>query len=244
VTSIEKEKNKTMKADLPMRRILPAAALPALLLSMLLTACGTNRPAPREAAAPPVTSTAQADQQLAAVARERAGIEARFAERERVCYDKFFVTSCLDEAKERRRAGLAAQRAIEVQAERFKRQAGVEERDRKLAEAEKKFREEEAALAKEPPKPVRTVEAAPPPRAATVPSRIAERDAKLKAAQAKEAAQAPKRAQSVRDYEARKAESAERQREVARKKAEKAAKAAKKAEEDKARAARSASPAQ
>ena len=41
-------------------------------------------------------------------------------------------------------------------------------------------------------------------------------------------------AKNVRDYERRKAESEERQREVARKKAERAAKAAKKAEEEKA----------
>jgi predicted small lipoprotein YifL len=238
VNPIEKENNKTMKTDLLMRRAVPAA-----LLSLLLAACGTNGPAPREAPPPPVTSVAQADQQLAAVARERAGIEARFAERERVCYDKFFVTSCLDEAKERRRSALAAQRAIEVQAERFKRQAVVDERDRKLAEADKKYREEEARMAAEPPKPAREVEAAPAPRAPTAPGRIAERDAKLKAAKDKEVAGASKRAQNVRDYERRKAESDERQRDVARKKAERAARAAKKAEEEKARAAKSASPA-
>jgi hypothetical protein len=190
-----------------------------------------------------VTSVAQADQQLASVARERAAIEARFAERERVCYAKFFVTSCLDEAKERRRSALAAQRAIEVQAERFKRQAVVDERDRKLLEADKKYREEEARMAAEPPKPPRAVEAAPPPRAPTAPGRIAERNAKLKAAQDKDAAEAAKRAQNVKDYERRKAESEERQRDVARKKAEREAKAAKKAEEEKAKAAGTPAPA-
>jgi colicin import membrane protein len=228
-----------MKAHMFMRRGVPGA-----LLCLLLTACAGNGPAPREAAPPPVTSVAQADLQLAAVARERAGIESRFAERERVCYAKFFVTSCLDEAKERRRSALAAQRAIEVQAERFKRQATVEERDRKLAEADKKYREEEARLAAEPPKPARVVEAAPAPRAPTAPARVAERDARLKAAEAKDAADAPKRAQNVRDFERRKAESEERQRDVARKKAERAAKAAKKAEEEKAKAALSPAPAQ
>jgi hypothetical protein len=200
---------------------------------LLLAACGANRPAPHEVAPPPVTSVAQADAQLAAVARERTAIEVRFAERERVCYNKFFVTGCLDEAKERHRSALAAQRAIEVQAERFKRQAAVDERDRKLAEADKRYREEEGRLSAEPPKPEHVVEPAPAPRASTVPARVAERDARLKAAQAKEAAEAPKRAQNVRDYERRKAESLERQRDVERRKAERAAKAAKKAEEDK-----------
>jgi hypothetical protein len=234
---IEKENKKTMKADTLMRRGLPAA-----MLSLLLAACGANRPAPQEVPPPPVSSVAQADQQLASVARERAGIEARYAERERVCYDKFFVNRCLDEAKERRRSALAAQRAIEVQAERFKRQAVVDERDRKLLDADKKYREEEAALAAQPPQPTKPVAEVAAPRAPTVPRRVAERNAKLKAAEAKEAADAPKRAQNVRDFERRKAESEERQRDVARKKAERAAKLAKKAEEEKARAAKAANP--
>jgi hypothetical protein len=218
------------------------AAVQGSLLCVLLAACAGNRPAPREVPPPPVTSVAQADQQLAAVARERAAIEARFAERERVCYDKFFVNRCLDDAKERRRSSLAAQRAIEVQAERFKRQAVVDERDRKLAEADQRYREEEARLAAQPPQPVRAAQEAPPPRAPSVPGRVAARDARLKEAQAKEAAAAPERARKVRDYESRKAESEERQREVARRKAERAAKAAKQAEEEKARAAKAATP--
>lgn len=218
-------------------------AVQGSLLCVLLAACAGNRPAPREVPPPPVTSVAQADQQLAAVARERAAIEARFAERERVCYDKFFVNRCLDEAKERHRSSLAAQRAIEVQAERFKRQAVVDERDRKLAEADQHYREEEARLAAQPPQPARAAQEAPAPRAPSVPGRVAARDARLKEAKAKETAEAPDRAKKVRDYESRKAESAERQREVARRKAERAAKAAKQAEEEKARAAKTPAPA-
>ena len=203
---------------------LPSTLVLAVALAGLLAACAGIDPAPREVAAPPVTSVAQADQQLAAVARERAAIEARFAERERVCYDKFFVNNCLDEAKERRRSALAAQRAIEVQAEHFKRQAVVEERDRNLAEAERRFKEQEARMAAEPPKPAAepTPAPAPAPRKAVAPERMAERDARLRAQKQQEAANAGKRAQNVRDYEARKAESAERQRKVAERKAEKA----------------------
>ncbi len=204
-------------------------ALAGALSVTLLTACAGPDVVPREVPPPPVTSVAQADGQLAAVARERAAIEARFAERERVCYDKFFVNSCLDEAKERRRSALAAQRAIEVQAERFKRQAAVEERDRNLAEAERRFKEQEARLAAEPPKPAPEPAPLPPPRKPTVPARMAEHDARLRAAHKEDAANAAKRAQNVRDYEARKAQSEERQRKVAERKAEKAAKAAKEA---------------
>jgi hypothetical protein len=205
----------------------------AALSAALLAACAGPDVVPREVPPPPVTSVAQADQQLAAVARERAGIEARFAERERVCYDKFFVNSCLDEAKERRRSALAAQRAIEVQADRFKREAVVVERDRNLAEAERRFQEQEARLAAEPAAPTPAAAPVPPPRKPTVPGRVAERDAHLRAARQAEAADAGKRAQNVREFEARKAESAERQRKVAERKAERAAKAAKEAKEAK-----------
>ncbi len=218
-----------MKADFVTDTRTRLHALAVALSAALLTACASQDVVPHEVPPPPVTSVAQADQQLAAVARERAAIEARFAERERVCYDKFFVNNCLDEAKERRRSALAAQRAIEVQAERFKRQAIVEERDRNLAEAERRFKEQEARLAEEPPKPAPEPTPPPPPRKPTVPGRMAEHNARLRAAQQAEAANAAKRAQNVRDYEARKAQSEERQRKVAQRKAEKAAKEAKEA---------------
>jgi hypothetical protein len=210
-----------------------SALLPALLLAALLSACAGPEPVARDVPPPPVTSVAQADQQLAAVARERAAIEARFAERERVCYDKFFVNRCLDDAKEHRRTALAAQRAIEVQAERFKRQAIADERDRNVAEAERRFEEQDARMAAEPPKPAPTPTPVPPPRKPVAPGRIAERDARLRTAQQQEAADAGKRAQNVRDYEARKAEAEERQRKVAQRKAEKAAKAAQDAKDGK-----------
>jgi hypothetical protein len=220
-----------MKADFVTDTRTCLRALAAALSAALLAACASPDVVPHEVPPPPVTSAAQADQQLAAVARERAAIEARFAEREHVCYDKFFVNNCLDEAKERRRSALAAQRAIEVQADRYKRQAAVEERDHNLAEADRRFKEQEARLATEPPKPAPEPAPVPPPRKATVPDRVAQRDARLRAQKQEEAANAGKRAQSVRDYEARKAQSEERQRKVAERKAEKAAKAAKEAED-------------
>lgn len=222
-----------MKADFVTDTRSRMRTLAVALSAALLGACASQDVVPREVPPPPVTSVAQADQQLAAVARERAAIEARFAERERVCYDKFFVNNCLDEAKERRRSALAAQRAIEVQAEHFKRQAVVEERDRNLAEAERRFKGQEARMAAEPPKPAAEPTPAPAPRKAVAPERMAERDARLRAQKQQEAANAGKRAQNVRDYEERKAQSEERQRKVAQRKAEKAAKAAQEAEDGK-----------
>jgi hypothetical protein len=233
-----------MKEELVLRRFIQrtfSGAIAGTMLAML-AACGSAPVVPQDPPIAPVTSVAQADQQLAEVARERAAIEARFAEREKVCYSKFFVNRCLDDARERHRSALAAQRSIEIQANRFKRQAVVDERDRQMAAAEKRYQEDEARLAAQPPKPAPEVKPEPPARTPTAPARIAERNARLKAAQQQEAQDAGKRAQNVRDYEARKTESEERQRRVAERKAERAAKEAKEAA-DKAKAAQGTAPA-
>jgi len=233
-----------MKQELVLRRFRHRTFGGAIAGTMLalLAACGSAPVVPQDPPIPPVTSVAQADQQLAGVARERAAIEARYTEREKVCYSKFFVNRCLDDARERHRSALAAQRTIEIQASRFKRQAVVDERDRQMAAAEKRYQEEEARLAAQPFTPPPEVKPEPPARAPTAPARIAERNARLKAAQQQDAKDAGKRAQNVRDYEARKTESEERQRQVAERKAQKAAKEAKEAA-DKAKAAQGNAPA-
>lgn len=228
-----------MKNQALVRRLL--SSLPFGGVLALLAACGSAPVVPKEAPLPPLTSNAQASRQLVEVARERAAIEARFLDRQRVCYAKFFVNDCLDEAKEKHRAALAAQRALEVQAEHYQRQAVVDERDRQMAEADQRYRENEAKMAAQPPKPAPAVKSEPPPRTPTAPARIAQRDARLKAEQQQETADAGKRAQNVRDLEARKADVAERQRRVAQRKADKAAKDAKDAA-DKAKAARDGAP--
>jgi hypothetical protein len=229
-----------MKADVTMRaRSLFATAF-ATVLAAALTACASPALVTPETPPPPVNSVAEADQQLAAVTRERAAIEARFSQRETYCYTKFFVNNCLDEAKEQHRTALVAQRAIEVQANHFKREALVADRDRALAEAERRFNEQQTQLAAQAPKPAPVVTPAPPPRPRTVPQRTAERNARVKAQQQKDVAEAPMRAKNVSDYEARKADSEARVRQVAQHKAEKAAKAAKDAAAAKDQAAQAA----
>ncbi|KQQ96640.1 hypothetical protein [Massilia sp. Leaf139] len=216
----------------------------ALVLASLLAACAGQRPAAVATAVAPTTSVAQADERLAAVALERAAIEARFTEREIVCYDKFFVNNCLDEARERRRVALAAQRAIEVEAEYFIRKNKVEERDKALAEAEAKFQAEEAAAAAQPSTPPKVIAPVPPPRKSTVPDRIAKRNARAAQEAAAEPANAATRAANAAAFEERRRKSEERQREVAQRKTERAAKrAAEQAEKDKAAAAQKAAPA-
>jgi hypothetical protein len=195
------------------------------MLAAILGACGSAPQVAPATAPAPSQSVAQADQRLAAVARERAAIEAAYAEREHACYQKFFVNNCLDEARETRRTGLAAQRKIEIEAARYKRQAAVDERDRAIAQAEKEAAAEEARLAAEPPAPPKQVAGTPPPRPKPVASRIARHSEKLKQTEAREKAEAGQRAANVAAFERRKRESEERQKEVAARLAEKAAKA-------------------
>lgn len=211
----------------------------AVVVAGLLAACGSERLLPDAVpVVAPTTSVAQADARLAAVAAERAAIEARHAEREVVCYNKFFVNNCLDEAKERRRLALATQRAIEIEAEYFKRKNKVEERDKAIAEADARFQAEEAAASTEPSAAPKATGAAPKPRAPTVPGRIARRDARAAQEAAAEPANAATRAAKAAAFEERKRKSEERQRAVAKRKAENAAKrAAAQAEKEKEKAA-------
>jgi hypothetical protein len=199
----------------------------AALAAALLAGCASEPEAAPGPAPAPTTSVEQADQRVAAVARERAAIEARYVERERVCYQKFFVNHCLDQAKERRRTALASQRAIEIEAEHFKRQAKVDEREHAMAEADAQYRADEAQLAAQPPAAPRQPTDVPPPKPAPVAERMARHNAKLKQEQEREQADADKRQANVREYEQRKRESEERQRKVAKRLADKKAKEAK-----------------
>jgi hypothetical protein len=208
------------------------------LVAGLLAACASQHPASVSTAVAPTTSVAQADERIAAVAAERAAIEARHAERERVCYDKFFVNNCLDEAKDRRRLALAAQRAIEVEAEHFKRKDAVDQRDKAMAEAEAKFQAEEAATAAQPPVAPKTIGPVLPARPSSVPARIAKRNARAAEEAAAASANAATRAGKAAAFEEKRKKSEERQRAVAERKAERAAKrAADQAAKEKAAAA-------
>lgn len=215
-----------------------ARVLAAVAIAAALAACASVEPGPAVETVDPTTSVAQADARLAAVAVERAAIEARYAEREAVCYDKFFVNHCLDEAKERRRVALNAQRNIEIEAERFKRRVKVEERDREIAAADAEYKAEEARLAAEPPPPPRDTTALPPPKPSPAASRMARRDAKAKEEAARAPEEAARAAANVRAFEERKRKAEQRQKEAAQRVAEREAKAAaRKAEQEKARAA-------
>ena len=190
--------------------------------------------------APSSHSVAEADATLARVATEREAVNAEYAAGEAVCYNKFFVNNCLDKAKEKRRVELANLRALEVEAEHFKRAASVARRDADLAERARKDDEELARREALPPKPVKDVDNAPPP-APPKGRRIAEREAdhaaRMKREAAATAANADKRAASAARYEQKKIDAERRQADVAKRVAETERKRAAKVEAEKKKAA-------
>lgn len=187
-------------------------------------------------------SVEQADATLAEVERDRAAVHARFAAAEQVCYTRFFVNRCLDQAKEERRAALASLRTVEVEASHFKREHAVALRDAELAERLRKDQEEQARRAELPRKaPVALDDAVrPPPAGPTPEQRQAEHDARVRRQQAEEAAGAGQRAANVAAFEQKRRDAAQRQADVAAKKAAKAAKAARAEQDAKAKAEASA----
>lgn len=208
-------KNHPFSLSLPAAR--PWRALAGALM-LALAGCGAVKPAAVVVApVPPSHSVDEADRKLAQVLHERAQTEAAFAASEQVCYAKFFVNNCLDVAHEKRRVALSALRAIEIEAEHFKRQAKVDERDRAMAAAEKEFQAQQARAAEAPPVQRAAPESAPKP-APTPNRREAEQAAKLRQLEAQDKADAPKRAANVAAFEQRQRDAEQRQREIANKK--------------------------
>ena len=177
-----------------------------------------------------IRSVTEADVALADASAERADIEARYLADEQACHPKFFATSCIEQAKERRRAALAAVRPVEIEANAFKRQARVTERDKALAERlekdekERQERQEgDGRLPAAQPGSKADAPASPPGKVQTTifDDRVEKHEAKMKQRQAEDAADAAKRAENIAAYERKQQEALERQRKVAERKAEK-----------------------
>lgn len=120
-------------------------AWPALLLSLSLTVAVTGAQADateselvKQYPAGSIQSVAQANTALAAVTATRKHLENDYTEARSACFEKFFMTNCFDRAKERRRTALSAIRKIEVEASAFLRKDKADERDRGVAERQRK----------------------------------------------------------------------------------------------------------
>ena len=183
-----------------------------MLACAALSACSyVLLPPNMQHVAPTSASLAEADRKLADATARRAAIEAEFAASEQVCYKKFFVNSCLEKAKEKRREALAVVRSIEVEAELYQRRDKADARDRALAESQKEF-EVDAAQRAANPRPERVVEPAPEPKpVAAQADRAAENAAKLKRIAEQEQAEAGKRARKAANFEKKRQESERRE---------------------------------
>ncbi|MGZ3235797.1 MAG: hypothetical protein ACXU8A_00305 [Burkholderiaceae bacterium] len=158
-------------------------------------------------------------------------IEAQFAEEQKLCFPKFFATSCLIDAKERHRVAVAKVRAIEIEVNKFKRRANVMARDKTLAAKRDKEAAELASHAKENQSPVAD-NALESPHASSSSSAIKPQDSadariekhqtEIKKRQAAEAENEKQRASHIAAYEKKQQESEARQKEIAAKKLEKA----------------------
>lgn len=81
-----------------------------------------------------ITTGDKADAALEAVDHFKATTEAAYIEAQRICYGKFFVTHCLDKVKADHRVTVKAINKVEVEANRFKRQARADQSQRNIDE--------------------------------------------------------------------------------------------------------------
>jgi colicin import membrane protein len=208
-------------------RILRTSAL-ALACAVLAGCSAVLLPPNVTPVAPLSHSVEQADHALAEAAKNRAAIEAAYAASEQVCAVRFFVNSCLDDAREKRRGALAVVRAVEIEAEYFKRKYSADERDRALAQATSddalraaaRAADAEAQAAAAAARAATPLPAPPAIKPGFVPGqRALQHAARIKRLAEKESAEAPQRAAKAAAFEQRKLKSAQRQRDVAEKKA-------------------------
>lgn len=219
------------------KRLITVTLLSTSLATLAaLAGCVSVKPGTVVAPVAPTTTKEDAARKLELVKVERARAEARFAAGEQVCYTKFFTNNCLDKVREEHRVALANVRAIEIEAEHFQRKTRADERDAALVESNQKFAEEQEKLRLNPPPPPKTEQPAPPPRPASKVDRNAEHAARIKKIEAQEQAGAAQREANVKAFEARKAASEQRLKDVERKKAETARTQAEKAAAEKAAA--------
>jgi hypothetical protein len=176
-----------------------------------------------------IVSVEAAERALAEAKEEHAAIDRRFAAEQHRCYADFFASSCIAEAKERRRVSGVDVRKVEVDANAFLRKARVDERDRvseekgaaaAQKEAERATKEREGRPPKAGKQQAATAEPAPA-HAASNNKRIEQHEAKLRRIEEKERADAQKRAENVAAYERKTRDAEERQRQVEAKKKEK-----------------------
>jgi colicin import membrane protein len=151
-----------------------------------------------------IQSDEAADDALRRASEARTEVENKFADEQRICYSRFFVNSCLSDAKEERHLALTRIKRVEIEANEFKRAFQVKEHDRIAAQ---KATEDRSLQ-------VSTENKTKPPE-----KRVAAHEEKLKQIEKEELADAPQRARNVAAYEEKVKEAEERKRKAAEQKA-------------------------
>jgi colicin import membrane protein len=179
-----------------------------------------------------IQSDQQADEALRQVRAAQSMITTEFTDDERLCHAQFFATACISNAKERRRRSSARVHSIELEANQYKRHSRVTERDKALAE--KRGSDDAAAPGFSPAEgeakthgdsplspPVSTDTGDKANNRKAAGRRAAQHQAKLKDLQAKDLAEAKKRAENIVAYEKKVRDAEARQKYIAEKKKEK-----------------------
>lgn len=165
------------------------------------------------------------------VHKMRVLIDAQFADEQKACFQKFFATSCLNDAKGRHRIAAAKVRSIEIEVNKFKRHANVMARDKALAAKQDKNAAELVNHEKESrAASMQNTSGSLPGSPTSSPVKSSEKDEKrtskhhvdVRKEQKTEAELEKQRASHIAAFEKKQQESEARQREVAAKKLEKA----------------------
>lgn len=140
-----------MKIPAPMNseRMLSRLVSCIALLCAVAVAQADDKPEAEQALAaafPPqsIDTVERANAAREAVAEARAAVSSRFAREKAACYDRFFVSACLVDVRDRERLANKAVRRVEVEANAFIRRERAAERDRAVAQREKRAAEQGA----------------------------------------------------------------------------------------------------
>lgn len=161
-----------------------------------------------------INSVERADQILDVAAKERALLDYRYIDDQRACYKHFFVSYCLENAKEHHRVLIKQIREIEAVANSYKRQSKADDRDKSLEEqrikdeqdAARRLQDQQNKAAstalqlKDSAVKQQTVDTREGLAAGHENDRVKAHQAKLQADAADEAAKAPQRAANEEAY--------------------------------------------
>ena len=182
-----------------------------------------------------IQTVESADSILIEADKERQVINDQYIDDQRACYHRFFVSSCLEDAKERNRVAVKQVRDVEVEANAYKRQAKADDRDKSLAEQHANDEKEAARRAQDQKEKAaasqRKIEEsmAKQKQVADRESqaegqadlRVKAHEAQVRKTQAEEAAKAPQRAANEQAYKEKVKQAEAHRKEVEAKKAEK-----------------------